>query len=252
MAPRLVAIGTGMALLLSVSAARADDAELDVSAVRDRAKTELRCLRAAHARLGKTIELLDDYYEQMRGASNAGVARDAAQAIVSLEKRIRELTGDLRTCMGKAPKEDGRAKVVEAERDPATGAVAEQNPATDVVERDRSLGPYVRIVVGEKVDGTGRVPERSVRNAVTGIARPMQACYERLVERGALEKGELILVFTVPPEGRVRKTRVERSTLGNRAFSRCIERRVRRVLRLDAPAVGGDATYSYTFQLGPR
>lgn len=249
---RLAVLGAGLALLLNVSAARADDPEVDVDAVRARAKTELRCLRAAHARLGKTLELLDDFYAQMRRASSANIARDAAQAIVSLEKRIRELTTDLDTCMRGAPKEGPRVRHVEPAPDPAADAVAKPNPATDVVERDRSLGPYVRILVGEKVDGTGRVPERSVRNGVTRIARPMQACYERLVERGALEKGKVVLVFTVTPKGRVRKTRVERSTLGGRTLSRCIEQRVRRVLRVDAPAVGGEATYSYTFQLGPR
>lgn len=250
MRPALLMMLAGLWLGPGVHAAAQD---VDAAAVADRAPAELQCLQAAQGQLEQAIRLLRQSYAQLRSASDPRLRRDAARAIVSLEQRIDELARDMRQCVRSAATagEGSGVVVVEAPQSETEKAVAQPNPATDVVERDRYLGPHLHVVVGEKVDGHGRVPEQSVRDAITNIARPLSACYGRLVDRGALQRGELVLLFTVTPDGRVRHVKVERGTIGNRAFARCVIRGAQRRMRRIAPSVGGEATYSYTFRFGP-
>ncbi|MFW6067516.1 MAG: hypothetical protein ACOC97_04200 [Myxococcota bacterium] len=243
------ATATWMAVLVGMTVPAAGQ-EVDSGAVQKRLPAELQCLRKAHARLGETVRLLRQSHAQMRASDDERVTRDAARAVVALEERIRELLGEMERC---TPDDAGGEKVahVEPDPDPAEEAVAEPNPAVQVVERDRALGPHVHVVAGQKVDGKGTLPDRAVQGAVTRAAGALHACYDRLVERGALQKGELSLLFTVTGVGHVRGVDVERSSLGGPAFARCVELGARRVMRVDTRPSGGSVSYGYTLRFGP-
>jgi hypothetical protein len=229
----------------------ADEPEVNEAAVRQRVAGELRCLDAAKGRLDEAVRLLREAYVQMGSSGGDRVRRDAARAAESLEQRIRTLSKDLQRCMAEAP-QPRQVVYRDAPADPTARAVAEENPATNVVDRNRRLGPYLAVEVGEQVDGAGRVPDGAIRDAVTGIARPLRTCYERLVARSVLERGRLTLLFRVDARGRVVRTRVEEGGLGGPAFARCVAYQSRRHLRVSTPPTGGHADYSYTLQFGPE
>lgn len=246
----LVAAGV-LGLITCVPRAAAQD--VDANAVANRTPAELSCLQAAEARLSETIQLLRQAYAQLRSSASSKVKQDAARTVTSLEQRLRELSADVAKCVHVSSKRGANGNVVYVEPPPdsAAAAVAKDTSAIAVVERDRALGPNLKVEVGEQVDGTGRVADQAVRDAVTRIAYPVSMCYARLLDRQALEKGELVLLFTVTPAGKIRHIQVERSTVGDAPFTRCVTRSARRSMRIDSPAVGGSATFSYELQLGP-
>lgn len=232
--------------------ARAQD--VDTNAVARRAPAELSCLQQAEAHLSETIQLLHQAYVQLQSSVSAKVKRDAARTVTSLEQRLRKLSADLAKCVHVSGEGSQSASVVYVAPppDPAAAAVAQDASAITVVERNRDLGPNLKVEVGEQVDGIGKVPDQAVRDAVTRIAYPVSVCYGHLLDRQALEQGELVLLFTVTPTGKVRRIQVERSTVGDASFVRCVTRGARHSMRVDSPAIGGSATFSYKFQLGPR
>jgi hypothetical protein len=244
-------VGMLAALVLIARPGVAEEHTVDDGKVAERLPAELRCLQGVQRRLDETVRLLGDAQTQMRAARGARIRRDAAQAAEALEQRVRGLARELTRCVDGAPERDD-VVYVDPPTAPSERAVAEENPATSVVERDRRLGPYVKVEVGEQVDGTGRVPNAAVRDGITRVAQPLHRCYARLGKHGVLPRGTLVLLFTVTPRGSVRNVKVEQGTVGGPAFARCAHHHARRALRVSSPAVGGSATYSYTFRLGPE
>jgi len=215
--------------------------------VHARASNEIRCLERVATDLQRSIRLLREAQDQLHASSQAA-RDDAARAVESLESRIDDLADAIKTCMPQASGAEQQVIVV----DPvgADARVGMENAATDEVERDAQLAPYVKVVVGQRVDGHGSVSGAAVRAGVRTIASRLERCYGSLVERGALERGELHLVFTVTTSGRVTRVGVENPSIGERRFHRCVQS-AGRAIRIRGSANGGDATYSYTLRFGP-
>lgn len=252
-----------LALLLTFSALTAtasaqdpspDQAIAQVSAVADRIAAELACVRARHADLIRTVDLMREAQAQMaRSQSGSRAHQDARDAIRSLSQRAIEIERAAIACRSEpsaAAASGAPIGGVITRREPLTGsaaAVAQPNAATRVVERDAVLSPNVKAIVGEQVDGEGTVDAGVVRASVRGVASRLSRCYDRLVERGALARGTVILVFTIEPSGRVTEIRTEQNRLGNNAFAQCL-RTAARHMHSSRGAAGGDATFSYTLQ----
>lgn len=226
----------------------------ETQAVADRIEREWACIRNQHRQLVRTVALLREARVQMgRSPSGSRAHEDAKAAVRSLRQRALELERAALACRTE-PSERARSEsppegvsYVTAPVDPTARAVAERNPATRVIERDVLLHGSAKAVVGEQVDGAGRIDAAVIRSAVRGVGARLSRCYDRLVDRGALQRGTIILTFTVQPNGRVTGIRTERNTLGSDSFARCL-RAAARGIRPSRGATGGEATIAYTLQ----
>jgi hypothetical protein len=191
--------------------------------------------------------------QMARSQAGSRAHQDARDAIRSLSQRAVEIERAAIACRSEpsaAAASGAPVGGVITRREPLTGAaaaVAQPNPATRVVERDAVLQGNVKAIVGEQVDGEGTVDAQVVRAAVRGVASRMSRCYDRLVERGALARGTVILVFTIERSGRVTEIRTEQNRVGNPSFALCL-RAAARHMRPSRGAEDGDATFSYTLQ----
>ncbi len=237
------------ALILPMSAL-ADDSP---AAVQTRLDAELACVERINHSLMSAVRLLTEARAQLGSSPVGSVARrDAAAAVVSLEQRVASLAHTLGECIPRAARQASAGVVyVEPPPDPAADQVARDAPSLEILEQDVTLSSSVRVILAEKVDGRGRVPASRVNAGVHALSGRLAACYDRLVDRGALVRGRAMLVFTITPSGSVTGVSTEGSAVGDSRFTRCIRDAGRR-LRVGAPALGGNATYSYTLAFGPR
>ncbi len=239
----------------SVAAQDAPEAIAATQAVADRLEREWACVRDKQRELVRTVELMREARAQMaRSPSGSRAHADALAAIESLRQRAVRLEREAIACRTE-PSAAARADappegvVVRTEQPSAAErAVAERNPATRVIERDVLLAGSVHAVVGEQVDGRGTVDAQAVRRAIRAAAPRISRCYDRMVDRGALQRGTIILAFDVEPGGRVTAIRTEQNSFRNQAFAQCV-RGAARGLRVAGGASGGDATISYTLRL---
>jgi len=223
-----------------------------------RVEGEVACLRAAAEALRETARLMREARDQMTNARASADARaDAQDAIRSLLQRVVRLERQALACRAQ-PSAAARSnepvegvRYVDPPADAEADAVALPNPATREIERDVALVTNVRALVGEQVDGRGTVEASAVRGAVRGIGPQLSRCYDRMVDRGALVSGQIILTFTVSPTGSVGRVRTEGSTFRDAGFARCV-RSAGAQLRVGRAALGGDATFAYTLQFPGR
>lgn len=213
---------------------------------RQRAARDLACVEQQQRALATQIQLLREAQAQL-GASQQDVRADAARAIESLEQQIVRIAEALRACLPASARLE--PQVVERGPTGAAAAVAEANPATEVVERDAALASYLKAEIGERVDGTGRLPASTVRSMVRSAAGRLSRCYDDYVERAALAAGTVILTWTVDPTGRVQRVALEQVRIGDSDFARCLERAATS-MRGSRPS-GGAVRYSYTLRFGP-
>lgn len=228
--------------------ARADDSP---AAVQARLDNEIACVERISHSLAGSMRLLTEARTQLSSSpAGSAVGRDAAAAVVSLEQRVASLAHDLAACV---PSSAAVAGVVYVAPPPdhAAEAVAQDAPSLEVLERDVSLSSSVRVVLAEKVDGRGRVGASSVNGAVHALSARLARCYDQLVDRGALVRGRAALIFTVTPRGSVTHVSAQGSTIGDSRFTGCLADAGRH-LHVGAPALGGNATYSYTLGFGPN
>lgn len=236
-------------LLLSLPlVAFADDSP---AAVQARLDAELACVERVGHSLSRVSRLLTEARTQLASASPGSAAgRDAAAAVVSLEQRVGALSRELASCVPETARSQ-QVQYVEPPRDRAAEQVAQDAPSLQVLERDVALSSSVRVMVAEKVDGRGSVSAASVNGAVHSLNARLARCYDDLVDRGALVRGHAALSFTVTPRGTITRVSAGGSTIGDSRFTRCLENAGRH-LHVGEPAVGGDATYSYTLGFGPN
>jgi hypothetical protein len=242
----------------SPAPATAGDAVRETEAALARIDRETTCLLAHKARLAQLLELARQAQAQQQRAGASQAERDAGRdALVSLRRQAAEAERAARRCIEPGPlafpASVGAPEVVQVAPppDPSADAVGELNSATEVIERDVTLGPYVRVVVGEKVDGLGAASPPAVQRAVRAIAPRLGACYDRLVERGALRSGRLVLAFKVLASGAVTQVAVEENRIPDAAFERCVVE-AGRALRVEGGARGGFATYAYELAFGAQ
>jgi len=219
---------------------------------------ELACLREKRERLARVLALLGQAEAQAHNTSlSAREREDGETAVVSLRRQAADIERESQRCvetaMVFAVNETAQPvnRVVAPAADPAADHVAQPNDSTRVVERDTRLTDDVRVVVGEQVDGLGRWNVASVRSGLHGIGGRLGACYDHMLEHGALREGTMILVFTVGDGGRVSRVGVEDDHLDDASLRRCV-RQAGESLHFDASgrAAAGTATYSYTLRFG--
>ena len=217
------------------------------NAAATRATAAHRCLQPLVQRLEGTLRLLQETQAQL-ASSDERVREDAAAAVVSLEQRIAATAEAIQACVPDAARLEPQTRVQELQG--AAAAVGQRNAATQVLERDVPLVRNVRVVVGERVDGHGQAPSDLVRRAVRGVGGELQRCYERFLERGALQPGQAVIAFTVTNGGRTIRPSVEGVTIDDRSFQRCLRSAAAHV-RVSGGSSGGDARYAYTLRFGP-
>jgi len=233
------------ALLLFPSLAAAQDPP-DPAEARSSAARTIDCLERVNGDLETTMRLLRDAARQTR-SSNAQARTDAAQMVVSLQQRVADLSRALKSCVPEEAQLNPRTVVQEP-----TGNEASVREANDIpsVEENSPLGRNVRVLVGQRVDGTGTIDDAVVKRTVRSASDRLDRCYAQLVDRGALTTGEARLVFTIRGRGRVRNVRLAESSIDNRRFQRCVERAGQRMRAASGPR-GGEARFSYRLRFGP-
>lgn len=232
-------------LLLLPTLATAQDAP-DPAEARASAGRTIDCLERVNADLETTMRLLRDASRQTR-STNAQARDDAAQMVVSLQQRVADLSRALKDCVPEDAHLNPRTVVQEP-----TGNEASVRQANDIpsVEEDSPLSRNVRVLVGQRVDGTGSIEAAVVKRTVRTVGDRLDRCYAQLVDRGALTTGEARLVFTIHGRGRVRNVQLEESSIDNRRFQRCVERAGRHMRAASGPR-GGDVRFSYRLRFGP-
>ena len=217
---------------------------------------ELACLRDKRERLARLQQLLAQAEAQAHNASlSAREREDGDTAVVSLRRQAADVERESQRCIESAmvfPATETAhpaAQVVSPPPDPAADDVARTNDTGRVVERDTRLSDDVRVVVGEQVDGTGTIEVSTVRAGVRAAGPRLGACYDRMVEHGALREGTMILVFEVTAAGRTTHVGIENDQIRDAGLRRCVDQ-VGAGLHFDRGATGGSATYSYTLRFG--
>ncbi|MFT5354446.1 MAG: hypothetical protein ACI9KE_001651 [Polyangiales bacterium] len=236
-----------LCLVLTTLAVRAEAQEPPgISEATSRATAMERCLSPLIQQLQTNLALVREAKTQLR-ASDEQARGDAARAIVSLEQRVHALSEELQACAPRSAALEPTTRVQELTG--AAARVATVNDATQMVERDVQLVANVRVLVGERVDGSGQASHDLVRRAVRSIGAPLQRCYSRMLENGALQAGEAIIAFTIRGSGGVNRAHAEGVTIGGPSFRRCLQRAAEQI-RVSGRASGGDARYAYTLRFG--
>ncbi len=237
-------------LALTFAATSATSAEAqppDVAAARGRAARAIDCVARLHRTLGTQLQLLREAQAQLN-VSDTELREAAAHTVQSIEQRIDDLGEQLRACVPRSARLETQVRV--EEHSGAEAAVGQENAHTQRVEANAALTQYVHVQVGERVDGHGQLPATTVRQMVHGIGARLGQCYDHLAERSSLERGTLVLSFTVDGRGRVQRVRVEAQHIGDSNFNRCVRHAGQR-MRAGASPSGGDVRYAYTLRFGP-
>lgn len=234
-----------LALLVATPLA-AQGPQPSVEAVSARSGRELACIEPLQLRLQETLRLLREARSQMGMSRHGQQAQEhAAQSALALEHRVREIAGEIVACV-ETP--EPTVTIVTTATDQHAAEV--ENDVVPTVDEARPLTDHVRVIVGQRVDGEGNVEASAIQSAITGIGPRLDACYQRLVDRGALERGQAFISFAVNDRARVGRVRAEGFTLGNSGFERCV-RSAANHLRVSAPSDRGITSFSYTIEFGP-
>lgn len=213
-------------------------------------RTLATCIAEHQTHLERVVRLLGEAEGRM-ASSDSHVASDARESMVTLMIRAHEIRGHLARCVEHAhiPRPDTTDTRVEEEVDAAADSVAGDHGTVHVVETDASLDSHVRIVRGERVDGTGTASDASVRSAVHAIGDRLARCYDGYVDRVGTATGEVVLSFTLRGAGRPSVVEVERGSHFDTTLHTCVENAAREIR---VGGADGRSVYSYTFSLGPE
>lgn len=243
----LIALALGPALCASAAAAQTgSSSEVQGLAA---ARTVARCVHEQDQHIQRLLALIDQAEQRSRAAGVAeDVRRDARASIDALVDRVRQHAQEARQCVESVPipvRIDSRTTET-APPDPAHDTLSRSHGTVHEVEGAGPLGDGVRVVRGERVDGTGSAPDASVRAAVHAIGPRVAQCYGEYVARVALQRGELHLTLTVDGP-RTPLVRVEGGGGFDAQLRQCVERAARAVR---IPDQRGRSVYAYTLQLG--
>lgn len=221
-----------LAVCLGAALAHAQPALSTEQAIADADRT-LACVREPHADIAQWVRLLGEAKATLasRTASEAA-RRDARESVIVLEGRLRESAAALGAC---------------AERAPARAVAAPTTPSAPVME---AVSVHVHARPSRVIDGRGQVDPRDVHEGLLRIGGALDACYEQLTERRAIETGDAHFVFAV--SGReVRSHAIEGLGIGDAPFSQCVARTVRN-FRVSRGATGGEARVDVILHFGPE
>ncbi len=232
-----------------------------------------QCLDEAHERFRSLRHLLEEARRQRRVSTAGSPERQAADAAIEriaqrtlqatehvadcVRRHAPRLPTDLRAPTGMHPNvrrdASGRPIVeVDVPPDPRERAVADdRDEAVRLIARDTPLAPLVHLQRLERVDGTGRTPRGALLEAARRLGPPLRRCYETLMERRGLQRGEAVLAVVVAPNGRARRVHLDRVGLGGPGFRRCLLAATR-TFRVGNPPRGGWVGYQLMVHFGER
>lgn len=213
-------------------------------------RTLSTCIHEHQTHLERLVRLIDEA-EERRTSSDARIASDARESLVTLMIRAHEIREHLHRCVEHAhiPRPDTEDTRTEVESDSAADSLAGEHGTVHTVESDASLGEHVRIVRGERVDGTGSASDAAVRSGVHAIGSRLGRCYDAYVDRVGTARGEIIVAFTLTDTGRASSVEVESGSRFDPALHDCAVTAAREIRVTGA---SGRSVYSYTFALGPE
>jgi hypothetical protein len=216
----------------------------------DDTRTLSTCIAEHQTHLTRIVGLIDEAEARM-SSSDSRVAADARESLVTLMIRAHDIREHLHRCVERAhiPRPDTTDTRVEEESDAAADSVAADHGTVHAVESDASLGEHVRIVRGERVDGTGTASDASVRSGVHAIGDRLARCYDGYVDRVGTAHGDVVLSFTLRGAGRPSVVDVEAGSFFDSTLHGCVETAAREIRVAGAT---GRSVYSYTFSLGPE
>ncbi len=214
-------------------------------------RTLSSCIHEHQTHLERLVRLIDEVEARLDSA-DARVASDARESMTTLMNRAHDVREHLRRCIESAhiPSTTGpRTAHVDPPPDSAAESVAGDRGTVHVVERDTVYGTTLRVVRGERVDGTGEASDTNVRVAVRAVRDRLQACYDSYVDRVGSERGEVQLVFSLGGGGRASGVAVEAASRFDSDFRSCVQRAGSEIRVADTR---GRVTFSYTFRFGPE
>jgi len=257
----------------------AADAAARTTLAMERIDREIACLRAQRERLARLHTLIAEAEAQSRASTHGAREREeGAAAIASLRAQAADAERAAKLCLepgaafatgettqvpahGNTPPpvpvaahlaQGNGTATTHAAHLGATSPTLAQDTAR-LIERDTPLASDVRVLRGVHTGGTGSLEHGFVRAAVRAIGPRLAACYDRMVERGALREGTLALVFDVTGSGRPTRVSVTRTDHGDHlddvALGQCV-RQAGDALRFSQAPRGGTATYTYTLYFG--
>ena len=215
-----------------------------------RARELAGCLDRNHNEMQRVMRLLVAAERQRDTSGDPAAQRDAEAAIEALMVRVNRVQRDATGCIGTRVPQPGATVI---ERPPPPDAAADSVAGTDgsiqAVERDAQLSEYIRVVVGQQVDGSGHLEAHEVRGAVRRASARLARCYEQYLDRGSMEAHHLDLVFTFSGSGGVRGVTVENSDFADAPIERCV-RAAGGAIRAPRGPSGGSAQFSYRLRFG--
>ena len=233
-------------LLLPLSALPAPASAQDAAAVQT-VRTLSACVTEHETHLTRLVRLIEE--AQARTTStDAAVRRDAIESITTLIGRAHDVREHLRACV-EAAQIPRVADTTVVERtttaDSAADSVAASGGSIHEIEADAALGSNVRIVRGERVDGSGSASDDAVRSAVHGLATSFSTCYDAYIDRIGRRQGSLHLSFTALEGGRVSAVTVERGFDG--PMRQCVQRAAG---AMHVSGAHGRTVYAYELSFG--
>lgn len=239
----LATLGVIALVLVSITTPAAAQHTAEVAQVR----TLASCISEHHTHLARLVRLLDEAHGRL-SASDAAVRRDAELSITTLLQRAAETREQLSACIAAATFEPPSGDTVEHVTTPDTAAdhVASSGGSIHEVESDAAVSAHVRIVRGERVDGSGSASDDSVRSAVHGVGPAISTCYEQYVDRVAARSGSVHVSFTVVDGGRITTASVERGGF-DAPLRQCVQRAFSAA---HVSGAHGQSVYGYEIALG--
>ena len=206
------------------------------------------CVTERHTQLDRVVRLLDEARERMSSATDATVRHDAELSIDTLLQRASEARDQIRACLAAATFTAPSGETVEhgTTPDDAADHVASSGGSIHEIESDVALAEHVRVVQGERVDGSGSATDAAVRAAVHGAGHAVMLCYDAYMDRASARHGSIHVSFTVAEGGRVSSATVERGGFDTQLRT-CVQ------TAFSAARVGGahgTSVYAYEIALG--
>lgn len=230
-------------VLCSIAAPAAAQHTADVQQV----QTLTTCVNTQHTQLARLVRLLGEAHGRL-SATDATVRHDAELSIQTLLQRAAEARDALTACLEAADftAPSGETVVHETTPDSAADHVAASGGSIHQVESDAAVTTHVRVVRGERVDGSGTATDASVRSAVHGAGTLIAGCYEAYVDRVSNRSGTIHVSFTSADGGRVTESTVEAGGFDTELRT-CVQRAFRTITIAGAH---GRSVYSYEIALG--
>jgi hypothetical protein len=210
-------------------------------------QTLATCVQAQHTQLARLVRLIDEARGRLT-ATDATVRHDAELSIDTLLQRAAEARTALSACIAAANFTPPSGETVERVTTPDDAAdhVAASGGSIHEVESDAAVSVHVRVVRGERVDGSGSATDAAVRSAVHGTGPAISVCYESYVDRVSSRSGTVHVSFTVTDGGHVADATVERGGFDTE-LRQCVQRAFR---TLAVTGAHGRSVYGYEIALG--